>query len=156
MTTSTGKAGGFFMERYPKISLRSTDALSRIRANAVTKENMDHYFTLLRQTLTDNNLLDKPAYIYNMDETGMPLDHKQPCLRVIRLKLPLLHVGMLQVKCCLMVILKGERFNHEWTEGEVPNTLYGMSENGWIDQELYNSWFESSLSLAFHHIVQQF
>ena len=22
----------------------------------------------------------------------------------------------------------------------MPNTLYGMSENGWIDQELYNNW----------------
>ena len=24
----------------------------------------------------------------------------------------------------------------------MPNTLYGMSENGWIDQELYNNWLE--------------
>jgi len=41
-----------------------------------------------------------------------------------------------------MVIMKGERFNHEWTVGKVPNALYGMSKNGWIDQELYNDWFE--------------
>ena len=32
--------------------------------------------------------------------------------------------------------------NHEWSVGEVPNTLSGMSENGWIDQELYNNWLE--------------
>jgi len=37
----------------------------------------------------------------------------------------------------LILIFKGERMNHEWTRGEVPNTLYGMSENGWIDQELF-------------------
>ena len=36
-----------------------------------------------------------------------------------------------------MVIFKGERFNHDWVKGEVPNTLYGMSPNGWIDQELF-------------------
>ena len=41
-----------------------------------------------------------------------------------------------------MIILKGGKFNHEWSVGEVPNTLYGMSENGWIDQELYNNWLE--------------
>ena len=35
-----------------------------------------------------------------------------------------------------MVIFKGERFNHEWSVGEVPGTLYGMSKKGWIDQEL--------------------
>ena len=40
-----------------------------------------------------------------------------------------------------MVIFKGERFNHEWSVGEVPDTLYGMSENGWIDQELFFYWF---------------
>ena len=145
-----------FMERYPRLSLRSTDALSRMRANAITKENMDHYFTLLRQTLTDNNLLDKPAYIYNMDESGMPLDHNQP-KRIAPKGMRKVHglssgnKTQITIVACgnaagqmlpPMVILKGERFNHEWTEGEVPNTLYGMSENGWIDQELYNSWFE--------------
>jgi len=65
------------MEHHPKLSLRSADAPSCVRANAVMKENMEHYFTLLRQILVDNDLLDNPAYIYNMDETGMPLDHKQ-------------------------------------------------------------------------------
>ena len=35
-----------------------------------------------------------------------------------------------------MLIFKGERLNHEWKDGEVLNTLYGISENGWIDQEL--------------------
>ena len=49
-----------------------------MRKKAVTKENMDLCFSLLKQTLTDNNLLDKPCYIYNMDETGMPLNYKQP------------------------------------------------------------------------------
>ena len=36
----------------------------------------------------------------------------------------------------LMVI---ERLNHEYTKGKVPGTLYGMSPNGWIDQELFLS-----------------
>ena len=41
-----------------------------------------------------------------------------------------------------MLIFKGERLNHEWTDGEVLNTLYGMSENGWIDQELLFDWLK--------------
>ncbi|ORU94637.1 MAG: hypothetical protein A6F71_09420 [Cycloclasticus sp. symbiont of Poecilosclerida sp. M] len=48
-----------FMQRHQTLSLRSSDALSRVRANAVTKENMDNYFSLLRDTLTKNDLLDK-------------------------------------------------------------------------------------------------
>ena len=41
-----------------------------------------------------------------------------------------------------MVISKGERFNHDWVKGEIPNTLYGMSPNGWIDQELFTEWLQ--------------
>ena len=36
-----------------------------------------------------------------------------------------------------MVIFIGERLNHKYTKGEVPGTLYGMSPNSWIDQELF-------------------
>ena len=52
-----------FMEHHPNLSLRTTDSLSRVRAKAVTNKNMDNYFKLLKETLTDNNLLDKPFYI---------------------------------------------------------------------------------------------
>ena len=41
-----------FMRRNPQLSLRSTDPLSRVRANALTEENMRHYFSLLEKTLT--------------------------------------------------------------------------------------------------------
>lgn len=32
------------------------------------------YFDLLKRTLEDNELGDKPCQIFTMDETGMPLD----------------------------------------------------------------------------------
>ena len=35
-----------------------------------------------------------------------------------------------------MIIFKSERLNHEWTKGEIPNTIYGVSPQGWIDHEL--------------------
>ena len=86
----------------------------------------------------------------------MPLDHKQP-KRIAPKGMRKVHgvssgnKTQITVVACgnaaghvlpPMVILKGERFNHEWTVGEVPNTLYGMNESGWIDQELYNSWLD--------------
>ena len=46
-----------------------------VRVNAVTQETFDVYFDLLEETLTDNGLLNKASAIYNMDESGMPLDH---------------------------------------------------------------------------------
>ena len=67
-----------FVQRHPKLSLHTADALSYCRSNAVDQESLDYYFSLLKKTLEGNNLMDQACYIYNMDETGMPLDHKQP------------------------------------------------------------------------------
>ena len=40
-----------------------------------------------------------------------------------------------------MVVFTGKHFNHMLSRGEVPGTLYSMSPNGWMDQELFSSWF---------------
>ena len=38
-------------------------------------EELENYFELLKDVLEENNLMDKPSQIYNVDESGMPLDH---------------------------------------------------------------------------------
>ena len=38
---------------------------------------MGNYFALLKETLIEYDLLNKLSHTYNMDESGMPLDHKQ-------------------------------------------------------------------------------
>ena len=42
-----------FLERHPRLSLRTADPLSRVRANGLTEENMKAYFDLLEKTLID-------------------------------------------------------------------------------------------------------
>ncbi len=143
-----------FRERWPKLSLRKGDALGQPRAQAANAANMNAYYNLLGATLQEHGLKDRPACIYNMDESGVPLDHKPP--KVIAIK------GTKKVHCrtsgnkaqitiiaCAnatgsiippMVIFEGQRLNPEWTTGEVPGTLYGMSERGWTDQELFFHW----------------
>ena len=46
------------------------------------KDALDNYLTLLKSILDDYNLGTKPGQIYNMDETGIPLDHRSPCVLV--------------------------------------------------------------------------
>ena len=60
------------------MSLRTADALSYCRSNAVDQESLDYYFSLLKKTLEANNLMDQVCYIYDMDKTGIILDHEQP------------------------------------------------------------------------------
>ena len=39
-----------------------------------------------------------------------------------------------------MVIFDAQKLNTAWTEGEFPGTKYGLSSNGWINTELFESW----------------
>ena len=42
-----------------------------------------------------------------------------------------------------MVNFSGKNFNYDLSEGEVPETLYGMSDSGRMDQDLFAKWFSS-------------
>ena len=113
------------------------------------------YYDLLERTLSDNHLLDKPAQIFNLDETGMPLNPSPPLLVATRgLKNPSA-VGsgdksqITVLACCSasgyvlppFVILDRLNLKQEFTGGEVPGTVYGLSKKGWIDGELFEMWF---------------
>ena len=80
-----------FMKRQTYLSLRKGDPAANDRMDAVTSQALKHYFDLLEKTLKDNNLLNKPAQIYNVDETGMAYEHRPP--KVVTLK------GQKKVKC---------------------------------------------------------
>lgn len=61
--------------RHPNLTLRAPAPLSRARASATDPEVVSRYFNLLEQTMSD--LLEKPCQIFNIDESGIPLDPKQ-------------------------------------------------------------------------------
>ena len=146
-----------FRQRWPELRLRKGDSFPIVREQATTYSVFKDYFDLLDETLTKNGLKDKPAQIYNCDESGMPLQHKMP--KIITVK------GTKKVRQCSsgnktqitilgcangagqsippMVVFTGKNFNHMLSKGEVPGTLYGMSPNGWMDQELFAEWFSN-------------
>ena len=39
-----------------------------------------------------------------------------------------------------MVIWDRKKLSLELTAGEVPGTFYGLSDEGWMDQELFDAW----------------
>ena len=65
-------------QRQSKMSLRKGDSTAAVRLACTTGETMKNYFDLLGNVLKENKLLDKPAQVYNTDETGMPIDHRPP------------------------------------------------------------------------------
>ena len=146
-----------FCKRWPILSLRKGDSFSIAREKMTSRDVFDSYFKMLKETLEEYDLMDKPAQIYNCDESGMPLEHKLP--KTISLKgtkkvrqVTSGNKTQITVLGCAnaagqtippMVVFSGKRFNHELSEGEVPGTLYGMSDSGWMDSELFSNWFSN-------------
>ena len=52
--------------------LRTASPLSYVRVMGRDPMVINKYYDLLERTLADNDLLDKPAQIFNLEETGMP------------------------------------------------------------------------------------
>lgn len=65
-----------FMNRHPDLAVRKSEGVSQARARAMSKTEVATYFQLLEKTLSENDLLDKPGHIYNMDETGCQLNNR--------------------------------------------------------------------------------
>ena len=143
-----------FLERRPNLSLQRGDATANVRMEALDHETMKDYFKSLEETLNEHDLMNCPGQIYNVDETGVPLDHKPPNViaqrgqkkiryRVSRNKKQITVVGCINAAGQAIppfVIFDAKCLNHDWTDGEVPGTTYGLSSNGWIDSELFHGW----------------
>lgn len=144
-----------FRLRHKEFSLRSAERVSRARMLATAPSILENYFDLLEDTLVKNDLLHKPCAIFNVDESGMPLD--PPSLKIVAPR-GVKHSQMVSsgdksqitvVGCCSaagvvlppMIIFDRKNLRPEYTEGEVPGTIYGLSKNGWIDSELFELWF---------------
>ena len=144
-----------FKKRHPTLSLRTAVPLSVARATAMDRETLDLYYDILESTLKDNDLLDNPCAIFNCDETGMPLHSKSPkVVSHVKEKNPSYVTSetkkQVTVLACAsaagqcippFVIFDRKTLSPELAKGEVHGTGYGLSSNGWIDQELFLNWF---------------
>ena len=144
-----------FCSRHPNLTLRAPAPLSKARAAASDPAILDRYFDLLQEVLVKNGLLSQACQIFNMDETGMPLDATH--VKVVTQKGDRNPIApssgdksQITVVACVnaagsfmppMVIIDRKTLPPHFTEGEVPGTAYGMSAKGWIDQELFDGWF---------------
>ena len=60
--------------------MRTGDSMASVRFHCIDKETIGSQYDLLETVMDENDLWDKPGQLYNVDETGMPLD--PPKLRV--------------------------------------------------------------------------
>ena len=145
-----------FRKRHPILSLKSAATLSTARAKASSNKTIGKYFDLLQETLIENGLNDDPSLIFNMDESGFPLDpkplkgvyvrgEKHPCSVSSGSKSQITVVACVSATGqCLppMIVWARKTMTPNLAVGEVPGTVYGVSDKGWMDQHLFKLWFE--------------
>jgi len=116
---------------------------------------IDRYYHLLEETLAENGLLDRPLQVFNCHETGLPLDHTPSSVVAVKGQkhahaLTAGNKKQITVLACSnaagymlapLVIFGRKVLNLDLTVGEVPGTCYGLSDNGWMDGEIFEKWF---------------
>ena len=146
-----------FTKRHPNLTLRIAAPLSHARATSTDPEIFENYFDLLQKTLDNYSLRNQPCLIFNMDKTGVPLNPKPPkgiysCKNRNPVALSSGDKSQITVVGCVnaggfcmppMVIWDRKTLAPALTEGEVPGTIYGLSERGWMDSGLFDIWFHN-------------
>ena len=91
-----------------------------------------------------------------MDETGVPLEPRPPKVvtrkgqKKVRYRTSGQKAQITVLGCASaagqtlppFIIFAAKQLNQLWTENEVPGSRYGVSDKGWIDQELFRIWLE--------------
>ena len=139
-----------FRARHPQLSLRTGESLAYVRAICTNRQIIDRYFDLLQDIFMKNSLQGKPGRIFNLDESGLPLQHR-PGKRIgVRGQK---HVNVITsdnktnitvLACVYQLTVTHYRlwlftvgklsFTADLTRGEVDGTIYGLSSS---DSELF-------------------
>ena len=145
-----------YLKRNPEISLRCGDSTAGVRMDAINAENMKAYFDLLRQIYDEHGFESRPECIYNMDETGVPLEPRPPKVvarkgqKKVRYRTSGQKAQITVLGCANaagqtlppFIIFAAKQLNPLWTRNEVPGSRYGISDKGWVDQELFHIWLK--------------
>ena len=125
--------------------------LSYGRAIATNPDVLNCYFDMPEKILETNSILDDPSHIFNCDESGLPLSPK--CLKIvdeIGSRNPSHIIGNTKAQIIVLacscaagyvippfVIFNRKSLSQELTRGEIPGTLYGLSDSGWMSRDLF-------------------
>jgi hypothetical protein len=150
-----------FHSRHEELTLRNPETLTHVRIAGASTALLDNYFNLLETTLKESELEEQPCQIFNLDESGFPLNPKPPKVANCKgEKQPVCTTSneksQITVLSCAsaggyaippFVIFNRKALRPEMTIGEVPGTMYGLSGSGWMDSEIFENWFTNHFLL---------
>ncbi|CAF1507951.1 unnamed protein product [Rotaria sordida] len=152
-----------FMTRWnDRLKIATSMKLERIRSQSCTKEVATKWFEHLRAVLTKLKLFNKPASIWNVDESGFFDDPGRRQVVVKRsTRYPVASQSgsgksMTTVLLCTSaagrflppyIVYKATHLYDAWCpKNGYPGARYNVSSTGWTDGEIFNDWF-------IHHFI---
>ena len=147
-----------FMQRHPNLSVRQAEGLSVARAQSLNRETVSAYFEVLKKTLVDNELIDKPGHIFNMDESGLQIINKvgkvvatKGSKEVYRLTSGEKGETVTVIACCNaegnflppVCILKGVNKKAEFEDGMPAGSKIIMNrDSAYINSNIFLTWLK--------------
>jgi len=130
------------------------DKLDRGRSRMANQTVMDQHFDLLKNTLVELDILDKPERIYNCDESGMAMDKMTSKVIVQRKSKQAyseskgnrdhitVHVCVSAARQPLppFIIFEKAYPSGPYSRSGPDNACYACSPNGYMDIELFKLW----------------
>ena len=151
-----------FLRRFPDLKMTHPKKREQARDAAVSEKMLENYFTELNNTLDKYDLKNKPEMIWNVDETGISLEHNPPKVLakagsnphcVTSGKSPtttvIAAVSALGETIPPYVIFKGERMSKDIKTDGLPGTEYRSSPTGWSNATLFLDFFKNHF---LHHV----
>ena len=139
-----------FMKHHKELTIKTRKLLSVFRAKSANLDVITNWFKLYQEVLEENNI-DSPLYVWNVDECGC-IDSPKPKKVVCIKKIPANQLGPAEkgetttaivfVNAAGMhthpiVIHKGGRVMDTWKNDMPKGYKLGASENGWINKKLF-------------------
>lgn len=146
-----------FMERNKELTIRKPEGLSRARIDGMKKEKVAEFFKTLKTVVDKTNLRGRPECVYNVDETGIPLNNRPPNIIAEKGAKDVVSVTNVErgenvtVLACMnatgqyippFVLFKGVRKRDDFLIGMPPGTEIVMTEKGWLNEEAFQLWLQ--------------
>lgn len=146
-----------FMERNKELTIRKPEGLSRARIDGMKREKVAEFFKTLETVVDKTNLRGRPECVYNVDETGIPLNNRPPNIIAQKGAKDVVSVTNVErgenvtVLACMnatgqyippFVLFKGVRKRDDFLVGMPAGTEIVMTEKGWVNEDAFQLWLQ--------------
>lgn len=159
-----------FLKRWPCISQRKPQHLSNARAQAGHPDIINSWFDKLELSMEGLNYSDSstPNHLWNCDKTSFCTSVPATQLLMRKGSKSVHEVGggsgrqYITVHCAgsasgerlpPLILYKAENLYMRWTQQGPAGVLYACNESGWMDGDVFLSWFTQLFLPAVKHLT---